>query len=666
MKTTSGKVRTIRGLAAIAAAIVGFAILPKTVSAEPVSGFESRKPASEAELRYWLQNMVRDHRFSTAEIEAATGLSQAEIAAALKRFDIRPENRPARKKDAPLKMVPWPGGRAVSDWGEQVEPSRRRETKATVFAPWDDSSYVVLDMPEAIFSNLGLIYLAHVHGPTYWTNKGITLEKLEWNRLPGGGLDLTRKLPNGIEYYAKLAPTPRAIRMKLTLTNGTDGTLTDLRVQNCVFLKGMKGMENEAKPQVVSSKPYTAYGTADGRRWVITAWTSCDRCWNNPRNPCFHSDPKFPDCPPGKTQTLYGWLSFYEGDDVRGEFQRIDRTGWRNDLWKDQPCETVEPEGGASAPPAVNPESRRPPSEAELRYWLQNMVWDHYFTNAEIAEATGLSPKEIEEALRRFDIRPETRPERPANAPLRIAPWPGGRPLSNWGELDVTRQRETKVTIFAPWDEKSYVVYDVPEAIWSNFGLVYLAHVDVPTVWTKKGVTLEKLEWNRLPGGGLDLKRKLPNGIEYYAKFLPDRQSVRMKLTLTNGTDGTLTDLRVQNCVFLKGMKGMENEARPQLVSEKPYTAYGTADGRRWVITAWVPCDRIWNNPRNPCFHSDPKFPDCPPGKTEALYGWLSFYEGDDVREEFKRIDQTGWRNDLWKDRPGNCPLQSPLPPGEG
>ena len=33
--------------------------------------------------------------------------------------------------------------------------------------------------------------------------------------------------------------------------------------------------------------------------------------------PCLHSDPRIPDCAPGKTQRLRGWPSFYEGEDVQ-------------------------------------------------------------------------------------------------------------------------------------------------------------------------------------------------------------------------------------------------------------------------------------------------------------------------------------------------------------
>jgi hypothetical protein len=42
----------------------------------------------------------------------------------------------------------------------------RRGTKASIFLPWDPTSYLVVDLPEAIFSNLGLIFLAHTHVPT--------------------------------------------------------------------------------------------------------------------------------------------------------------------------------------------------------------------------------------------------------------------------------------------------------------------------------------------------------------------------------------------------------------------------------------------------------------------------------------------------------------------
>jgi len=315
--------------------LVGFGAIQQTCCSEPVEGYEYRKPGSEAELRYWLQNMVWYYGFSVEEIEAATGLGAEEIRSNLEKFRITPETKPARAKDASLVMLPWPGGRAVSNWGGEVEQTRQRETKVGVFAPWDDTSFVVLDVPEAIHSNLGFIYLAHVHVETVWTKANVKLDKLEWNRRADGSLDLTRELPNGVVYSAKFISFRNAVRMKLTLTNGTDATLSKLRVQNCIFLKNLKGFNKNTK--IVTVKPYNAQGTADGTRWVITAWLPGGLTWSNPKNPCFHSDPIFEDCPPDQTRVVYGWFSFYQGEDIKGEFERIDKTGWREDKWKNNP-----------------------------------------------------------------------------------------------------------------------------------------------------------------------------------------------------------------------------------------------------------------------------------------------------------------------------------------
>jgi len=297
--------------------------------------------------------------------------------------------------------------------------------------------------------------------------------------------------------------------------------------------------------------------------------------------------------------------------------------------------------------PAAEPANvRRPKDDAELRYWIENMVWHHRFTPAEITAATGLDSQEIMAALKKFNITPSHRPKRSADAPPLVLPYPGGRhPRIGFLDGAVRPQRETKVSVFTPWDESSYVVVDVPEAIWSNLGLTYLAHTHVDTVWTKQGIELEPLEWNRRADGTFDFERKLPNGISFGAKVVPGRDAVRMELWLANGTKEKLTDLRVQNCVMLKGAPGFNQQTNSNKVLSKPYVACRSEDGKRWIISAWDPCHRPWATAPVPCLHSDPKFPDCAPGETQRLRGWLSFYEGTNVEAEFKRIDQTGWRD---------------------
>jgi hypothetical protein len=211
----------------------------------------------------------------------------------------------------------------------------------------------------------------------------------------------------------------------------------------------------------------------------------------------------------------------------------------------------------------------------------------------------------------------------------------------------VNPQRETKASVFVPWDESSYVVVDVPEALWSDLGLTYLAHSHIPTIWDKRNVQLQQLEWQKDPAGSLRCERVLPNGILFGTRLKPSADAVLMEMWLTNGTNKTLTDLRVQICVLLKGAAGFENTTNDNKVFQGPFAACHNQQGDRWIITAWYPRDRVWANPQCPCMHADPKFPDCPPGRTRRLFGWLSFYEGTDIDGELLRIERSQ-RSSRW------------------
>ncbi len=282
---------------------------------------------------------------------------------------------------------------------------------------------------------------------------------------------------------------------------------------------------------------------------------------------------------------------------------------------------------------------------ADLKYWLENMIWHHRFTDEEIRAATGMAQVKIDMAENRFDIRADNRPKRAEGSAILVLPYPGGRhPRIGFLEGAIDPQRETKFSVFTPWDANSYVVLDVPEAIWSNLGLTYLAHTHIDTIWSKQGIELEKLEWNRHEDGRLDIERRLPNGIAFGVKVRPTKEAVLMEMWLVNGTDKKLTDLRIQNCIMPKMAKGFEKQTNENKVLTNPYVACKSSDGKRWVITAWEGCYRPWANDKCPCFHSDPKFGDLEPGQKETLKGWLSFYEGEDIEAEFARIEATGWR----------------------
>ena len=276
-----------------------------------------RRPANEDELRYWLANM-RTHGYSIDEMSGVVGLPTNDVAVALRRFQIQ-----SLRATNSLLVLPYPGSRhpRIGFLDGAIDP--QRETKLSVFTPWDSASYVVVDVPEAIFSNLGLTYLAHTHIPTVWSKQNVTLPQLEWKRNADGSLQIERTLPNRIAFGASVRPATNKVLMELWLHNGTDQLLTGLRVQNCVMLKAAVGFNAQTNANKVLAAPFVACGSPDRKRWIITAWEPCQRAWANPPVPCLHSDPQFPDCPPGETRRVRGWFSFYEGPDVETEFNRI-------------------------------------------------------------------------------------------------------------------------------------------------------------------------------------------------------------------------------------------------------------------------------------------------------------------------------------------------------
>lgn len=290
-----------------------------------LSGGQARPPADGADLERWLRIMIVDHGFSDEEAAAATGLATERIAGEAERLGLRTVSAEARDGDGRLRVRPYPGGRhpRIGFLDGAVDP--QRETKASVFLPWDPASYVVADVPEAIWSNLGLTYLAHTHVPTIWTERKTRLEALEWEVGEDGSLRLERSLPNGISFGTVVRPGRDSVRFDQWLRNGTDATLTDLRVQNCIMLKGAAGFAGLTNENKVFRPPFAACRSEEGGRWILTAWGGIDRCWGNADVPCLHADPRFPDCPPGKTVHLTGWVGFYQGDDLDAELARLEK-----------------------------------------------------------------------------------------------------------------------------------------------------------------------------------------------------------------------------------------------------------------------------------------------------------------------------------------------------
>jgi peptidoglycan/xylan/chitin deacetylase (PgdA/CDA1 family) len=304
------------------------------------------------------------------------------------------------------------------------------------------------------------------------------------------------------------------------------------------------------------------------------------------------------------------------------------------------PLDVVEDRKSAMQSGRSRTESRTPESKKDLRRWI-SVMQRHGYTIDEMRFATGVEKERIVKATGRASVR-YTRGE------LELLPYPGGRhPRIGFRDGEFRPQRETKLSLFTPWDPTSYVVIDVPEAIWHQRAegrqLLYLAHEDIPTRWDLEGKVIEKNEWELVGDGNYKMEKRLPNGAMIRVEGWVEQHGVKMRLTLVNQSDEVLSGLVVQNCVMLGEATGFNSQTNENKIYTNPVAAVGNESKTRWILTAWQHCVRAWGNEHCPCLHSDPQFPDCPPGKTVTLNGWVSFYDGTDIDTEMQRIAKMGW-----------------------
>jgi len=284
--------------------------------------------ATRAHLRYWLENMIRYHRYTVAEAAAVTGLNQAEIESRIADWKLR-RNTPGER----IRILPYPGGRHPRIEFREGAINPQRGTKTSVFLPWDPADYVVIDVPEVLFVDKDRIFLAHTYIPTIWNAQNVVVENTDWQRGADRSVSSQWSLPNGIRFAAAVRLQQHEIHMELSLHNGTKATLKLLRGQVCVLLKGAPEFNGLKDDNKVLRKPVAAVRSAKGDRWILTAWENPWRVWSNPRVPCMHSDPLLPDCAPGETVRVRGRLWFYEGRDIETELARTDMGALNRNSW---------------------------------------------------------------------------------------------------------------------------------------------------------------------------------------------------------------------------------------------------------------------------------------------------------------------------------------------
>ena len=255
---------------------------------------------------------------------------------------------------------------------------------------------------------------------------------------------------------------------------------------------------------------------------------------------------------------------------------------------------------------------RQTAEQTETRFWLQNMVMQHDYSDAEVARVVGVTPTAVpallaEFGVERLDLDDANHTEHTihrsgdARAAIQILPYPGGRhPRIGFLEGAVDPHRGTKVSVFTPWERASYVVVDLPEALWWKTGknreLLYLAHTHIPTHWDRRGVQLPRIDWTRHADGTLEFRRRLPNGVQFGARITADTDRVEMELFMQNDSRESIAGLATQVCVLLKGARGFAAQTDDNKITIGETVAVQSDDGRRFIVTRWDG-GATWNNP---------------------------------------------------------------------
>lgn len=228
----------------------------------------------------------------------------------------------------------------------QWRPHYPWEQIAWISPAWPSQDYLWLDFPEAIFSSQGLLFLSHVNPP--FPTVFPDLPPAVWKKTKNG-LAFERTLPNGIRFGGSLArKSETTVSLELHIANGSTQALTDIKMQTCLYMRASKEFSdftnenkfvrlpelgwqsfpqaNEAKVEAgqyrlgwrggraLADWPGIVTVSNQGQRLVAFTWLKDSfSLICNPRHPCMHADPKFPDLAPGEKASIKGEIIFFQG-----------------------------------------------------------------------------------------------------------------------------------------------------------------------------------------------------------------------------------------------------------------------------------------------------------------------------------------------------------------
>ena len=203
-----------------------------------------------------------------------------------------------------------------------------------------------------------------------------------------------------------------------------------------------------------------------------------------------------------------------------------------------------------------------------LDYWLKNMHHDHNYSQKEMMEVTGLRAKVLDQHLSLLD---PVRHDSEVNEMIKVKPYPGIRhPRINFKDGMLSPMRGTKASIFLPWAPEEYVVLDLPEALFTQFGLTFLGHKHIPTLFDYQKTVIHNSDWTISEDGSLSNFWKLPINVTIGAEILPQEKTVVMKLWVENNSDTTFTDLQSQVCIMFKEAKQFNKLSNDNKIFDSP------------------------------------------------------------------------------------------------
>ncbi len=270
--------------------------------------------ATRTHLEHWVDNMRRFHNYSWEEVAEVTGYTVEQIRERAKSF-----GQPIMISEDRITVLPYPGGRhpRIGALDSMIDPMRG--TKLSIFLPWDSSQYAVLDVPEAIFDQLGVAFLGHTHVPTVWDKKQVDIENSDWLRTDDGAYENAWHLPNDVSIEVFVTPLSDTVEMELVIHNRSDVDMDFINGQVCIMLKGAPDFDEQTRENKILTEKVAAVHSEDGNRWILTAWDQLRRTWDNPKCPCVHFDPILDPCKAGETVRVKGRIWFHEGSELPQE-----------------------------------------------------------------------------------------------------------------------------------------------------------------------------------------------------------------------------------------------------------------------------------------------------------------------------------------------------------